>query len=516
MQQSLICALLILLISVRSPRADEPAAAVRFAAEVDLGSDRGQSLGSLFEARDRAGRLIAGAGFHDVYNTHFRTNPRTLQFFVRPSGASPAPEMTRLPHPDLGTGVYLFDVGPDLYAWTSLNGDSVRRWDAAAGKWQHELPHAVPSIRSGDGATPVGNGMLTFSGNEAHYDGQRILPAPETGTRHNFYYANGYLCFYHRLAAETGAFTHVVACPWSPGDGEIDLQRAIILDTKYDHEATFAWGQWDDQVLTISNSGGVYVLAEGAWRVLREPDRSVSYQIYSILRLRDRLLLAQYPTGHVFEYQGESLVELSDSPPRLNGVSPSARECQSLAIYGGDLYAGVWPWAELWRTEETNPSMAWLYLGRVFSHPETTSVTVHPYEAEALRNGVVLNHWGQRLCSMVPLGDSLYLSTSSKGTSEWKDEYGFLTDDQRREYGAVYRLRTAGNLATRIHWPAGPTRFEFVVSANSIRILQDGEVLAETTFDGTHNLDDFEVTWGNGAHGPFRATLVEHEVGDVK
>jgi len=487
---------------------------VTFRVDIELGADRGQSPGALFEALDRDGRLIAGAGFHDVYNTHFRTNHRTLQFYVRPAGVSPEPEVTRLPHPDLGTGVYLFDVDQRLYAWTSIGENSVRRWDAAAETWRRELPVEVASVRAGDGATRVGAGLLTFSENEARYDGALILRAPSVGTRHNFYYANGYLCYFHRLAAESGAFTHVCACPWSPGVGEIDAERAIVLDTKYDHEATFAWGQWEDQVLTVSNSGGVYVLEDNAWRVVREPDRNVSYQVYSMLRWRDGLLLAQYPTGHVFEYRGQSPVEIPDWPPRLAEVSPSARECQTLAVYGGDLYAGVWPWAELWRLDGslTAADAAWQSLGRMLTHPETTNATVHPYEADALRSGLVLNHWGQRLCSMVPLGDSLYVATSSKGTAEWKEEYGFLTNEQRREYGAVLRLRVPGNLAVPIHWRDGSTRLEFVVGAGSIRIVQDGNEIATTTFDGAISLDDIHVTWGNGMHGPLRGTLGEHAV----
>lgn len=495
--------------------AAEPPTFQSFTVEVDFGDDCGQSLGSLFEARDSTGRLIAGAGFHDVYNTHFRSNPRTLQFFVRPDGASPKPVIERLPHPNLGTGVYLFDVGSNLYAFTSLNDNSVKRWDASSGEWRAELPAGVSSIRAGDGITPVGHGALTFADSEAHYDDRLILPAPDAGTRHNCYYANGYLCFYHRLAADSGAFTHVVACPWTPADGGVDLTRAIILDTKYDFESTFSWGQWNDEVITVSNSGGVYVLADGAWRVLRDPDRNVSYQVYSMLRLRDRLLLAQYPTGHVFEYRGEAVTELADWPPRPADVSSSARECQTLALYGGDLYAGVWPWAELARLDGSSPDAAnWHALGRVFTHPPASAVTVHPYEADALAHSLVLNHWGQRLCSMVPLGDSLYVSTSSKGTAEWKPEYGFLSEEQRREYGAVLRLRVPGNLSAPIRWPDGPTRLQFIVAAGTLKISQDDELLVETEFDTGPGLvrGKLHVAWGDGQHGPLRGTVTAHEV----
>ncbi|GIS58962.1 MAG: hypothetical protein CM1200mP2_11870 [Planctomycetaceae bacterium] len=47
--------------------AEEPV--VHWRTTVDRGRDRGQPFGSLFEARDAKGRLVAGAGFEEVYNT---------------------------------------------------------------------------------------------------------------------------------------------------------------------------------------------------------------------------------------------------------------------------------------------------------------------------------------------------------------------------------------------------------------------------------------------------------------
>ena len=90
-------------------------------------------------------------------------------------------------------------------------------------------------------------------------------------------------------------------------------------------------------------------------------------------------------------------------------------------------------------------------MGRMFTHPEISDATVHPYEAEANKHGLVTNHWGQRVTGLVPLDDSVFISTSAKGTARWEDRYKFLTDAQRREYGAVHRLRMPGNLATQIN-----------------------------------------------------------------
>ena len=211
--------------------AEEPRSeGVKISVEVDLGQDVGQSFGSLFEARDTSGRVVAGAGFQDLYNTRFRTDRHTLQFFVRPKTGEDQFTVERLPHPDLDCGVYLFDLDGQVYAWASVRGNSVRRWDEPSGRWVSELPPFAEGIRSGDGVMRLGKGQLTFTHDTAKYNDRVILSPPEEGGYHNFYYALGHLLFYHRKTG-SGAFTRLLACPWTPDDaGPIDLSDAIVLD----------------------------------------------------------------------------------------------------------------------------------------------------------------------------------------------------------------------------------------------------------------------------------------------
>lgn len=484
-------------------------------AEVDFGTDHGQSFGSLFEVRNGIGRVVAGAGFADVYNTRFRTGRRTLQFFVRPQTGRTEFEIERLPHPDLDTGVYLCEYDQELYAWSYVRGNSVRKWDEKSRTWIKELPPGMTTMRSGDGLMKLGNGTLEFSNNSARYNGRTILSPPETGGYYNFYYANGHLFFYHRHNAEQNSFTNLVACPWiANGDdtSTIDMTSAIIFKTKYEQETPFAWGQFGGQVLTVSNQGGLYVFEDGQWRTVLAADNRYSYQVYSALRWHDRLLLAQYPTGNIFEYRGQQAVHLKDWPPVMPGVSTGARECQTLAIYGGQLLAGVWPWAELWRHDRDADK--WKFSSRMFTHPELTKETTHPYEAEADRFNLVRNHWGQRVTSLIPHKNSLLVATSSKGTSEWDDRYDFLTESQRREYGAVLRLRLPGNLAVQPEWTGKSTRLEFTFDGTSMVVLQDGQMLASTRVgdDFSVDLSEIGVNWSRGIFGPLNGKLVRSEV----
>ncbi len=486
---------------------------VTFSVEVDLGHDVGQSFGSLFEVRDGRGRVVAGAGFQDVYNTRFRTDRHTLQFFVRPESGVEQFTIERLPHPDLDCGVYLFDLDEQVYAWTSLKENSVRRWDDDSNQWVSELPPGAPAIRSGDGVMRVGDGRLVFANDMATYNDRVILSPPDEGEYHDFYYAQGQLCFYHRKSGDEG-FSRLTACAWTPRDaGPIDLSRAVVWETPYPQEVPFAWGQWEKQILTVSNMGGIYVFEDSQWRTVLEPDDQTSYQVYSILHWHDRLLLAQYPTGNLFEYQGTEAKRIENWPPVMPGVATTARECQTLSIYRGDLLAGVWPWAELWRRDRA--AKEWQFLDRMFTHPEKTTEFQHPYETEAKQLGLVANHWGQRVTSMIPLGDSLLLSTSSKGTAEWKDEYTFLTDEQRREYGAVLRLRMPGNLAAQIEWQDRPVKFDFTVRPGELVIEQDGKRLASSVLPEDFGVDvsDLSVHWKQGVFGPLRGELLRYDVG---
>jgi len=153
-----------------------------FSMTVDLGQDRGQSFGSLFEVRDKANRVVAGAGFLDVYNTRFRNNRHTLQFFVRPSKSPNQYSVSRLPHPDLDCGVYLLDLNQKIRAWSRAGKDSVRLWDAESQKWSDAPIPQTGQVRSGDGVMRVGRGTLTFTGNQVAYNGHVILNPPKQGT----------------------------------------------------------------------------------------------------------------------------------------------------------------------------------------------------------------------------------------------------------------------------------------------------------------------------------------------
>ena len=469
---------------------------------VEFGEDLGQNFGTLFEARDDRGRVRFGAGFMGVYNSKAAADRYTVQFYVRPPAVENEFAIERLPRPSPDCGLHMFDLDGTLYAWAYIYERKLRSWDPATRSWKPDPSPITRRMR-------LGKGLLQFADNLAEYNGKRILTPPKKGRYLHFYYARGTLIFFHTHKVsddEKASFTHLYAVPWRPGDAEADLAKAVMIPLTYPGETPFTHGQLGDDILTSSNMGGVYLFADNQWRVLRKPQRGVSFQLYSMLNYHDKLLLSQYPTGELFEFNGKTIKHLKGRPPKLEGVSGSVREAQTMAIYRGDLFVGVWPWGEVWRYDRD--ADRWHSMGRLFTHPELSDKWAHPYEQECNDMKIRSNEWGQRVTGMLPLGPDLMLSTSAYGAWKWQlEKYPFFDKEKLEEYGSVVRMTLPGNLAAAVKWKPGPTELQFVVHDGRLAIRQDGRELAATKLDAAiardPDLASAKITWAKGVFGPF-------------
>lgn len=502
----------VVLLMSRTVFAEGPPRAT-FSVTVERGADVGQSFGSLFEAASEDGSLVIGAGFPNLYNTQLRGDRHAVQFYVRPTDGERSVRVEELPRPNHLCGTYL--SGRDEVVRSTYGG--LMAWDPSAKSWRTE-----PDVGGTQETMRLGAGLLEFGDGLVKYNGQTILPPPDIGKYQLFFYANGHLCFYHINRGDRGyrpftgdadGFSKLYACPWTPEQPHVDLSRAIILTLPIVGETTFAWGQLGRQIVTGSNVGGFYVLEDDHWRKLLEPNLKVSYQIYSTLMFQDRLLMGQYPTGRLFEFDGRAITDLAGWPPVPPGVSSSAREAQTTAIYGGELFVGVWPWGELWRYSPD--SRRWRLLRRMFDHPQMSDSVVHPYEVEN-RDKPVFNQWGQRVTSLVTSGDSLFVSTSAKSPCEWDPEqYPFLAPEKWKSYGAVHRVTMSGHLGAATAWTDGPTKLELAIQGDQMSIAQDGKPLATTTITGPlaeklHGLAKLKpIRWGEGLYGRFNGVKLD-------
>lgn len=478
-----------------------------FSITIDRGADVGQSFGSLFEVASEDGSLVIGAGFQNLYNTRLRADRHAVQFFVRPTDGEREFRVESLPRPNDLCGTYL--SGRDEVVRSTFGG--VKAWNSSTKSWNAEA-----EVGGTHELMRVGDGLLEFGDSTVKFNGRTILSPPERGKYQLFFYANGHLCFYHVERGDRGyrpfendadGFSKLHACPWTPDQPRVDLAKAIVRTLPVVGETTFAWGQPGQQVVTGSNIGGFYVLDDGGWRMLLEPNLKVSYQLYSTMAFHDRLLMGQYPTGRLFEYDGRAITDRAGWPPVLPGVTASSREAQTTVIYGGEPLVGVWPWGELWRYQPD--ARKWSFVRRMFDHPQLSDRIIHPYDVEN-RGYAVSNQWGQRVTSLVTSGPDLFVATSAKDPCEWDaGKFPFLAPEKWKSYGSVYRLTTPGHLGASTAWTAGPTTFELTLRGESMSISQDGQKLAETVVTGplAERLQAVAqlkpVRWGDGIYGRF-------------
>ena len=152
----------------------------------------------------------------------------------------------------------------------------------------------------------------------------------------------------------------------------------------------------------------------------------------------------------------------------MPGVSGSVREAQTTAIYGGDLYVGVWPWSELWRYDAHGDE--WKFVRRNFRKPPITDTMNHPYEDRVVAyneehgTDLVINDWGQRVTGLAPNGDAMFLSVSAKGCPVRDMRHSFLHDDEVwNQYRMVYRVRKPGSVSVPVAWTGKPTTLAFTI-----------------------------------------------------
>ncbi len=468
--------------------------------QVDFGEDIGRNYGSLFEIVDQQGNVVAGAGFEGVFNTTGRGNRQRLSCFIKPHDEQLQYDIKRLPRSTTDAGVYLFDFQNRLYAQSASSGkDRDVRFFNGNGWSTDQATIAFTTMVAGK--------PLAVSSPRVLYDGKPILDlTAQKVTIARYYYASGHL--FVRVNGE--GINEIAACPWRPSQAaEIDYTAATKIPLRSPMEFVYAFGQWHDQVLVATNTGGVYRFADGTWSCLVEPILDVSYQVYTMINYKDRLLLGQYPTGELFEYDGSEVKQLKHQPPVMPGVSGSAREAQTSAIYGGDLYVGVWPWAELWRMDSDTGE--WNFVRRMFTHPEITDRQTHPYETEATALGHVLNRWGHRITGLVPFNNSLFVSTSAKGSAPYEQSFEFLNaGDKWKDYGRVYELTLPGQVSIDTAWKNGRNNYRITCTPTTLTLSQDGGATHKTNI--TRKMYD-AITSGTlklreGVYGKFGGKLL--------
>ncbi len=241
----------------------------------------------------------------------------------------------------------------------------------------------------------------------------------------------------------------ISACP-STGDG--GCKEISFLPGTY----PYVYAKKKNSVISITNYGEALLFKNDKWcRMSMHNDiyecknsepamQSVprAIQFYSSINYQGTILLGEWPTGRLYEFDGDKLSPSSMTPPKI-AESADKRlgyEAQTMASYCGDLFVGYWPKGEVWRYDHTAGD--WKFFKRFFSSVEEEPFIPHSYRDKDELNSAF---FGQRITAMVPFKDALYVVTSNLNT--WSTSVSIPpTVDQAKvaEYGAVHKIVKPG------------------------------------------------------------------------
>lgn len=463
--------------------------------DVQLGADRGQPLGSLFEARGEDGKVVLGAGIEDGHSTYVRDNNRQVVFYCKPAAKDVTVSPLGKPYGPEDNAARLLADRAGLVVFKRF-GDPVQFMSLGPdGQLQPYAPEWTDTPAGFCGLQYVENRPLVFYGDRITYDGETVYQS-EHGSG-MYYYSRGTLLLFH---AQT---ERLYAVPWNPAESKpvrLEDGREFPIEGN-----TFVFGTYGEELHVVTNTGNYYVFAGGELQRIRASDGK-SWQAYSMVRVYDDLLIGHYPTGSLYVYDNEGLRLFEPAIPVPAEVSANAREAQTLAIHGGYVYAGVWPWGELWRYDPDGK--AWEFVARVFENPPLSREDQEPFASLMKENSTdVYNYWGQRITSLTNVGNSLYIATMNKQGHPYKPaEHEFVAPEVVAQYGRIHRLESNAQIAAPFEWKDSTT-FRFVCTDEGLELYQDDALLGSVSCDTGAARGTLTVQRGNGIYGPFAGEL---------
>lgn len=272
-------------------------------------------------------------------------------------------------------------------------------------------------------------------------------------------------------------------------------------------------GDENELVVNFNDGNVVKIIKDNNFNVIRRADDK-SFQVYSYINADNNKLFGEYPYGDLLTLTEQ---EYSLVTPRLPIDAfrlASLPELQSLSLYGMEIYGGLWPWGQVWKTD----GLKWHYVNRLFNSPPINNVEYGPYEISSLENGVSpINLFGQRITSIIPFGNDILLSTAMKNNSFAGKEFP-INGNILAEYGKIYSLNKPGNFAYDIS-PLTSFTLELVMDeeADETNILIDGKnVGALGTYININKSDKYTINTGLFGNLRGSAWLSNHFFKDVE
>jgi hypothetical protein len=471
-----------------------------------LPKERTQPLGTLFQIRDANDTIVAEAGFSRANYLFLHSNDRTLELYVN----DPAPrkandnEATRLGKPNADrttTNIKVLDG--KLLAFSQRKLCSQTKYLSDDGSWQ---PNAMPAM-AGDcwDVNRYGGQVFTNTIPVIYQNETPLLPAHD-----DLIYS--FLMPDHLMLAHQGGEYSI--CPFTAQEAPqpiTDIEKQCThFQTPQEKASPYTYGVTGADYLVTGSYGGVYRYHEGqGWDTVKTPDKNL--QFYSMTSYNDTYVLGEYPHGKIWFYKKGSM-EISDFPGKLPQSEKNQREAQSLLVFAGDLYVGVWPWGEVWRHNSLDDS--WQLVMRAFSQPDSSEGKAPFTEQMQHLAASDRNFWGQRIMSFASLNGVLYFSTGNKNAYAGDTKPEWMTQPNYDEYGAVWKVTPTNKVIA--HLPVQLSMARETPMQISIGIDAGGKVAmnANDRLVGSGTITQpgkftapYHVVVAQGAYGPSPAQV---------
>jgi hypothetical protein len=485
---------------------DKRGAEVSVEATIGFGEDHGQNYGTIYELHDRSGQLIAGAGFTGAYGTNIRGERLMLHVFFRSPSSADSIKIETMPAvPGDASGFHVFTRQGKLYAFDragfGTRGEKLWKWDERSRVWQ-------PSDWNAPYSTLVAGRWLSVLPEAIFYDGKEVLRPKRMSQFGVAYFAKGKL-FTEQIPLDPRLPRSVVVFDMATLKNPFISSKVSFILTE-PGEFIYTFGQTESAVCFMSNYGRFVQYSDGRFTDILAANRSEQY--YCTLNYGKMLLVGSYPFGTVDAFVGNPVAMKWRWATSGQAASQYGRETQSLAIYGGDVYAGLWPWGEVCSAQLGAAGFS--LVTALFTKQNDLNQKalppvlledswLHPYEKTALEAGAEYNAAGQRITSMCVYNNMLVLATSSKESRPAKSSLRFLPEELRNEYGDIYSLVVPGALSVAIPWTEEPVQLSIRLSGNRLTVLSDGCVLGTTSLEEALRVEwsGVTATFGQGIFG---------------
>lgn len=511
--------------------------------------------GTIIDVRDNQDRTVLAFGFPYSMGTGFQYGGQTLAGFVSNQVSEPEWEDLGRPFPD-GVAVRLSAHRGDLLAINRATNETaiflddtkewarvyphelIERW-ALNDNWASEVSyHLCGEYQYGVGAFTVFRSCIFLDNKLIINLVDHLVYSDDIAQMYNLYINFDENVLTSNISDINSIYQIYVSTNYiafagiGVGSGQLEEGQPYILFCPMSRSVLFVASC---ATLSVENAASLYVVVPDSienvdtyfffsdGRVVNlntmnfahntVRNSSGAYQFYSYLPFENSYLIGGYPWAVTLRGTDAGLTALdSQIAQKHDGFERRYNfgEVQSLAHFAGAIYAGVWPWGELYKYENDD----FVLVRRLFSAPEIGRITLDPAMGPRESEPFVIetggNNLGQRIESMVQRSEFLYLSTSPKyhDFSEFRNlpvEFQHL----EQSYGRVYRMSQRGAIGTEIYSGGSvePLALTVQLYTHFVRVLSGDEIVAQASLDTAVPCVVRSLA-GEGAFGPARGFTV--------